>query len=136
MKNGIMLALALGLVSSSAFAAEFTCMGKVQDQDGNWQSAQITVTLDGNSVSVKEDNGTQYGLDIDATYDANYRPTAKYEGFYRYSATQASDQGWNNVLVIKPMADNAKAKAGSIVLQGSEEDGGMAAHFDNCTRKN
>jgi hypothetical protein len=135
MKKSLMVALMLSLVSSSAFAADFTCTGKVHDQDGNWQSAQVTVTLDGNSVSVKEDNDTQYGLDTDATYDANYRPTAKYAGYHRYTAAQASDQGWNDVLVIKPMADNARAKSGSIVLQGSEEDGGMAAYFDYCTRK-
>ena len=136
MKNVMMMALVLGLVSSSAFAAEFTCYGSAQDQDGNWQKAEVSVSLEGNSVKVKETDSLNIGLDIEASYNSNYRPTAKYEGFYGYDASQQSDAGWNRVLVIKPMADNAKAKAGSIVLQGSEEDGGMAAHFDNCTREN
>jgi hypothetical protein len=133
MKKSLMVVLMLGLVSSSAFAADFTCRGQVQDQDGNYQPAQITVSLDGDSVHIKED-GTQYGLDIDATYDANYRPSAKYAGFYRYEAKDQTDAGWNDVLIIKPMADNKRAVSGTVVFQGSEEDGGTAAYFDHCER--
>jgi hypothetical protein len=134
MKKSLMVVMMLGLVSSSAFAAEFSCYGRAQDQDGNWQQAQISVTLDGNSVSIKETDNLQLGLDIDANYNDSYRPTAKYEGFYGYD-TATRGEGWNRVLVIKPMADNAKAKAGSIVLQGSQEDGGTVAHFDSCQRQ-
>jgi hypothetical protein len=133
MKNVLLVALVL--VSSSAFATDFTCNGRAQDQDGNWQNAQISVSLDGNSVSIKETDNLQVGLDIDAFYNDSYRPTAKYAGYYGYDARQQTDAGWNRVLVIKPMADNAKAKAGSIILQGSMDEGGMAAHFDYCTRQ-
>ena len=129
-----MMALVLGLVSSSAFAADFTCEGKAQDQNGDVQHAEITVSIDDSSLSVQENNGTQFGLALAATYDENYRPSAKYAGYYRFNV-KGNDGGWVNVLIQKPMLDNKRARGGAVVFQGTEEDGGTAAYFDYCTRK-
>jgi hypothetical protein len=122
------------LASSSVMAAQFTCNGKAVDDSGTLVAAQITIDVSDDSLSVKEDNGTNFGFAMEATYDANYRPTAKYAGYYRYSGKGANAQGWDDILIQKPMADNKKAKTGAAVLQGIEEDGGMAAYFDTCHR--
>ncbi len=131
------LALALALVSSSAFASEqFTCRGKSFNESGALVPAQITLSLDGDTLTVTEDNGTTFGFGMETQLDVNYRPSAKYAGYYRFNAVSGNNSGWNDILIQKPMLDNKRAKAGGAVLQGTEEDGGMAAYFDSCSRVN
>jgi hypothetical protein len=138
MKNlSTILTIALALASSSAFAAEtFTCYGKSMDESGALTKAQITLTIDGDSLTVSEDNGTSFGFGMQTQLDLNYRPSAKYAGYYRFNAISGNSSGWNDILIQKPMLDNKRAKAGGAVLQGTEEDGGMAAYFDYCSRVN
>ena len=135
--NKLALVIAGLLTTTSVFATDFKCQGHGQDENGDLVSSEITVTINDNSIVITEDNGTQYGFAMnDLTYDPNYRPSAKYAGYYRYNAAAGDNDNWNDVLIQKPMADNKRAKAGAVVFQGTEEDGGTAAYFDTCSRVN
>jgi hypothetical protein len=132
--NKLVVVISL-LCSSTVFANQFKCEGHTLDENGNTVRAEIILTVNDTFMVITESNGTAYGLTAnDLTYDENYRPSAKYAGYYRYNVAAGVNSDWNDVLIQKPMADNKRAKSGEVVFQGTVEDGGIAAYFDSCTR--
>jgi hypothetical protein len=133
MKKTLATLVTLGALISSAHATVFTCKGKAMNESGAWSDSEITLKLDGDSAQVIEDDNLQLGFGMDAQYDEAYRPTAKYKGYSRFNVRSPNAAGWNDVLVLDSMKEKG-AKTGKAVLQGTEEDGGMAAYFDDCTK--
>ena len=116
-----------------AFGAEYRCTGKAHDENGEWAAASFNLAIAHDGATLVETSlGGTYGFTLTGSFDPGFTPRV-YKDYYRYLAPKQTQEGWDRVLVAKSMADQ-DSSVGQVVVQGTVEDGGNAAHF-NCVRR-